>query len=369
MFRIFEKRPMLRLIVLILMIAAAFAGGIAFSYFQFMPERKKPAPAVVVIGEDLPDPTEAEFDAIGDFILHHEYFASDQDVLTDTLAPAEDTDVSGEKKQDADEVSAGVSAPLSEHQLNQAPGESAETEALPQKKQRVILDKIQTSQPMIAVVIDDMGINQKRTEDILTLKAPLTSSFLTYGRQLPAFAAKAKDAGHEVMIHTPMEPKIATDLAPDTLLVSMDQQQIEALFNEMLAKFEDIHVSGINNHMGSRFTENREKLGYVMAVLKQHGMFFLDSKTTAKSQGKSLAEEDGVDYVARDVFLDNENDYDYISGQLLKAEKIAQRKGFSIAICHPKSQTFPALKDWLETLKDKNLRLVHVSEIVQALNR
>jgi len=366
MFRIFEKRPMLRLIVLILMIAAAFAGGIVFSYFQFMPERKKPAPAVVVIGEELPDPTEAEVDAIGDFILHHEYFASDQDVLTENLEPAESADVS---VQNADDAASDDEKASSEPERGQAPEEKLQTETSQQDKQRVILDKIQTSQPMIAVVIDDMGINQKRTEDILTLKAPLTSSFLTYGRRLSELAAKAKDAGHEVMIHAPMEPKISANLAPDTLLVSMNQEQIETLFAQMLAKFEDIHVSGINNHMGSRFTEDREKLGHVMAVLKQHGMFFLDSKTTAKSQGKSLAEEDGVDYAARDVFLDNENNYDYISGQLLKAEKIAQKKGFSIAICHPKSQTFPALKDWLETLKDKNLRLVHVSEIVQALNR
>lgn len=235
-------------------------------------------------------------------------------------------------------------------------------------KQKVILQKIETEIPLIAIVIDDMGINQKRTKDILSLRAPLTASFLTYGKNLNALADEAVRAGHEIMIHAPMEPKNAANLAPDTLKTAMDQEQIEQLFQTMLDKFEGINVSGINNHMGSKFTEDAEKLGYVMHMLKNHNMYFLDSKTTAKSKGRELALEENIDYAARDVFLDNVNEYDAIMKQMREAEKIAKKKGFAVAICHPKSQTFRVLHDWLQKHDEKEFRLVHLSEIVQKIN-
>lgn len=233
---------------------------------------------------------------------------------------------------------------------------------------KVILQHLEIDIPIMAIVIDDMGINQKRTKDILSLKAPLTSSFLTYGKNLQTLADAAVDAGHEIMIHAPMEPKVSANLAPDTLKVDMSGDQIEDLFNSMLNKFQNIKVSGINNHMGSKFTENKDKLRYIMRLLKEKNMFFLDSKTTSASMGKELALEDGIDFVERDVFLDNQNEYDAILKQLQRAEKIAIKKGYAVAICHPKSQTFAVLKDWLKKYDEKQIRLVHLSEIVQQIN-
>ena len=222
------------------------------------------------------------------------------------------------------------------------------------------------SRPLIAVVIDDMGINRKRTKDISSLQAPLTSSFLTYGQGLHEQVDEAFAAGHEIMIHVPMEPKKASNLAPDTLTVQMDEAEIKSGLNRMLSLFNN--VKGINNHMGSRFTEDRERMGYVMDILSENNLFFLDSKTSARSVGKDVARQNGVDYVHRHVFLDNENKLDYIIKQLEITEKIAQKNGYAVAIGHPKSQTFEALKLWLPTLDDKNVRLVHLSKIVNLLN-
>lgn len=223
------------------------------------------------------------------------------------------------------------------------------------------------SKPLIAVVIDDMGINRRRTKDISSLKAPLTASFLTYGQSLNEQVAEAFASGHEIMIHVPMEPKKATNLAPDTLTVQMDETEIKSGLNKMLSLFDK--VKGINNHMGSRFTEDRERMGYVMDVLNENHLFFLDSKTSSRSVGKAVAKENGVDYVHRHVFLDNENKLDYVLKQLDVTEKIARKNGYAIAIGHPKSQTFKALKLWLPTLNDKNVKLVHLSKIVKLQNQ
>ena len=221
-------------------------------------------------------------------------------------------------------------------------------------------------QPVIAVVIDDMGINLRRTADISSLQAPLTSAFLTYGSSLKQQVKKAEQAGHEIMVHVPMEPKSKTNLAPDTLTTIMDEIEIKNGLQTMLHKFKNIR--GINNHMGSQFTEDRRCMNYVMDVLRKNNLFFLDSKTSAQSVGRSVAREKRVAYAHRHVFLDNENKVEYVSRQLRLAEDIARRNGYAVAIGHPKSATYQALKEWLPGLKEKKIKLVHMSEIVKVLN-
>ncbi|MBS4773448.1 MAG: divergent polysaccharide deacetylase family protein [Proteobacteria bacterium] len=220
--------------------------------------------------------------------------------------------------------------------------------------------------PVIAVVIDDMGISLKRTADIASLKAPLTVSFLTYGRRLSEQVENSRRAGQEIMIHVPMEAKSNIDVAPDVLTTAMSKDEIKRNLSVMLGKFNN--VQGINNHMGSKLTEDKERMAAVMEVLKQNNMFFLDSKTSAGSHAEEAAAETGVAYAHRHVFIDNNNDKKYILGQLQKAEKIALKNGYAIAIGHPKSQTFEALKEWLPALNGKKVRLVPLSQIVRVLH-
>lgn len=222
-------------------------------------------------------------------------------------------------------------------------------------------------QPVIAIVIDDMGINHRRTKDISLIQAPLTSSFLTYSSSLDSQIDISKRAGHEIMVHVPMEPKNRSNMSLDVLQIDMSEEQVKSGLEKMLSRFHE--VKGVNNHMGSRFTENLEKMQYVMDVLKKHNLFFLDSKTSGKSVGKSVARSNDVDYANRHVFLDNVNEVDYILKQLALTEKIAKNNGYAIAIGHPKSNTVEALKLWVPSLNDKNIRLVHLSQIVEVLNR
>lgn len=221
-------------------------------------------------------------------------------------------------------------------------------------------------QPHIAVVIDDMGISAGRTADIASLQGPLTASFLTYSRNLEAQIENSRRAGQEIMIHVPMEARSNADVAPDVLTTAMTTEEIKNNLEVMLAKFKD--VKGINNHMGSKLTEDKVRMLAVMEVLKKYGLFFLDSKTSAKSKAEEAAAESEVAYAHRHVFIDNENEKNYILGQLRKAEKIALRNGYAIAIGHPKSQTYIALKEWLPQLTEKNIVLTPLSEIVKALN-
>lgn len=334
---------------------AAFCLGAAFYYgtHNFL---KTESEAVLIIDEQQPlNNKEPET-------------MTDPEILT--IDPVIDEVLSKENDDQISQMIEEISntPEIQDQNMEELSAEENMPEVQEPKQPRVILDRISVPVPLLAIVIDDMGINQKRTKEILSLKAPLTSSFLTYGRNLDRLAQEAAEAGHEIMIHAPMEPKGPASLAPDTMKVAMDDQEIKQLFASMLDKFKDIRVSGINNHMGSKFTEDEEKLGCVMKILKEKNMFFLDSKTTAASKGKKIALDEDIDFIARDVFLDNENEYHAILKQLQKAEKIAQKKGFVVAICHPKTQTYAVLRDWLQAVDSNKIKLVHLSEIIKATN-
>jgi len=121
--------------------------------------------------------------------------------------------------------------------------------------------------------------------------------------------------------------------------------------------------------MGSLFTESAPKLDVIMKILKSKNLFFLDSKTTEYSQAEVVAKMEDVPYIARDIFLDNENDYEKIMAQFRITEAVAEKTGFAVAIGHPKSQTYLALRDWVETLKDKNVKLIHLSDMINLKNQ
>ena len=194
----------------------------------------------------------------------------------------------------------------------------------------------------------------------------MTSSFLTYGPHLEQQIEAARAAGHEIMAHVPMQPHKDLYTAPDGLTVDMTDEELTKNFEIMLTKFEG--VKGVNNHMGSKLTEDLSRMNVIMEILKERNMFFLDSKTSAKSRAEEAARAAGIAYAHRHVFLDNNNDKTYILGQLDKVEKLAKKNGYAIAIGHPKSQTYAALKEWLPKMKDKGLELIHLSEAIKVLH-
>lgn len=214
----------------------------------------------------------------------------------------------------------------------------------------------------IAVVIDDMGVDPARSRRIISLPGPLTTSFLTFARELRHQAKAAAAAGHELMMHMPMEPKGKVPAGPDALLVHMAPEEITARVRDMLGRMD--HYVGVNNHQGSKFTENAEGLRSVMSVLKERGLFFLDSRTSGQSIGHRIAEEVGVRTVERSVFIDHEQRQGYVAKQLALAEVLARKNGHAIAIGHPRDATITELGRWLPTLPGKGITLVPVSTLV-----
>lgn len=221
------------------------------------------------------------------------------------------------------------------------------------------------SRPMVAIVIDDLGMDRKRTARVMGMRGPLTLSFLAYAEDLNAQTVVARANGHELMMHVGMEPiGESVDPGPNVLLTGLDSEEIRHLLESNLERFEG--YVGINNHMGSKFTADVSGMAVVMEILKRRGLLFLDSRTTGRSVGGRLAREMGVPVAERNIFLDNVNESAAISARLRELEQLARRRGYAVAIGHPRDATLDALEEWLQNLEDRGLALVPLSAVVVA---
>ncbi len=219
--------------------------------------------------------------------------------------------------------------------------------------------------PMIAIVIDDMGVDPRRSARVIGLPAPLTTSFLSYAQNLPKQAKAARAAGHELLLHMPMEPSgSGYDPGPDVLLTAMGEEAIRARLRKSLASFSG--YVGINNHMGSKFTADAAAMRVVMRELHADGLLFLDSLTSGRSVGTKVAQAEGVPNLTRDVFLDDDPQPAEIREQLRRVEAHARKTGAAIAIGHPRDTTIEALAAWLPQVKAEGFQLVPLSALAKS---
>jgi len=235
-------------------------------------------------------------------------------------------------------------------------------DASKQKLASITSDRNVVAIPRIAIVIDDLGIDQKRTRNAIALKGPLTMAFLPYGYNLRALTKDALNAGHELIVHLPMQPTTAdTDPGPNALMHHLDEDEIRSRLAWNLSQFDGF--VGINNHMGSEFTTWDEGMSVVLKEIKARGLLYLDSLTSPRSVAKTVARREGLSIMVRDIFLDNEPDEARIKAQLLELEKISRQRGYAIGIGHPYDATVSVLSQWLGTLTDRGFTLVPLSKV------
>jgi uncharacterized protein len=220
----------------------------------------------------------------------------------------------------------------------------------------------------IAIVIDDMGVDRARSDRAAALQAPLTLAFLPYARGFETQIAAARTVGHEILVHVPMQPVGLEDPGPEALTVALDGNEIRRRLAAALDRAGP--AVGINNHMGSRFTVEREAMRPVLEELQARGLLFLDSRTAGATVGPGLARSMGVPYATRDVFLDNDPSIAAVQARLAELEATARRQGHGVAIGHPHDGTIAALAEWLPGAASRGFALVPVSTIVrQAIER
>jgi polysaccharide deacetylase 2 family uncharacterized protein YibQ len=219
--------------------------------------------------------------------------------------------------------------------------------------------------PRVAIVIDDLGYNMVKVTEFLEVDAPITVAVLPHLERSREVAARAHSMGRDVLLHLPMEPRdtVANDPGQGALLTGMDREEVLAQLAEALDAFPD--YIGVNNHMGSRFTEDEELMRTVLEVVKQRGVFFLDSRTSGSSVALKVARELGVPAAERSVFLDNERDEQYIRERFEDLVHMAERGGSAIAIGHPYPETLKVLKEFVGGGGSRGVEVVGISDLIE----
>lgn len=146
-----------------------------------------------------------------------------------------------------------------------------------------------------------------------------------------------------------------------TLMTSWDNEELQEQTKVYLDSF--FGYNGVNNHTGSKFTQDKDKMTVVLKELKSRNLNFIDSVTINNSVAHDTAVDMGVPSKKRNIFIDHKADVDYIYRQLLKAEALAMETGSSIVIGHPRKDTITAIEKWLPTLEEKGIKLIPISKV------
>ncbi len=261
------------------------------------------------------------------------------------------------------EVSKPAETAPPEQEASRSPQAETPSGAVPAWRANAASYADPAGRPMVAVVIDDMGVDRAHSDRAAALPAPLTLAFLPYARDLGRQVRAARAAGHEILAHVPAEPgTIAVDPGPHYLAVGRSEVELRRNIAWNLAQLDGF--VGVNNHMGSRFTADPTGMTVLMDELATRGLLFLDSRTTAATVGATTASAHGVPYAERDVFLDNDPSVEAILVQLAELEAEARRTGSAIGIGHPHEATIEALALWLPEARKRGIALVPVSAVV-----
>ncbi len=216
----------------------------------------------------------------------------------------------------------------------------------------------------VAIIFDDAGATLAQLDPIIALGRPVTIAVLP---GLPASAAvawAARRAGLEVILHLPIEPEEAERaLGPGGITTDMNDEAVAA---QVLADLEGVPGAvGLSPHMGSRGTADRRLMAAVLGVVRERGLFFVDSRTTTQTVGATLAREMGIPVAERAVFLDNEDDPAYIAAQVRRLIAVARAQGSAVAIGHVQKQTAEVLRGLLPEFDRARIILVPVSLLVR----
>ena len=219
------------------------------------------------------------------------------------------------------------------------------------------------ARPKVGIIIDDLGYDSSLAHAFMALEIPLTLSVLPYTPKSRAIAQRARHMGCETMLHLPMEPIGYPSVNPGegVLLVSMDKETILEVLNDDLKQTP--FVVGANNHMGSRFTEDMEKMSIVLEELRNKGLYFVDSRTNSGSVAFKRAQEMALKAAKRDIFLDNDLSENALKIQMERLLSVARHKGQAIGIGHPHQETLGLLKKYQSALTDE-AEVVPISRLV-----
>ena len=186
----------------------------------------------------------------------------------------------------------------------------------------------------VAVVIDDFGNGMKGTQAMIDMPIKLTVAIMPFLSTTKRDAELAHAAGHDVIVHMPMEPKRGKRswLGPGALMAHMTDEQVRDAVERAIGDVP--HAIGMNNHMGSKVIEDERIMRIVLEVCQERNLFFLDSNTSMHSVTLKVGEQIGLPVVRNRMFFDHIGSQRHISEQIRRLDSYMDKHDNCIAIGH-----------------------------------
>lgn len=186
----------------------------------------------------------------------------------------------------------------------------------------------------IAFVIDDAGQSVSNLKKYTSLPFDISVAVLPGLSHTKDCAYVVRAAKKELLLHQPMQAEnLNLDPGPCAIKPDMSTFEIAQIVKTNLDELGP-GVKGMNNHEGSLITGNVIKIGAVLDVAAERGIYFLDSRTTAASMARQAALERDMNIKERDVFIDDIVNRDKMLEQIYRGIGIANKKGKVIMIGH-----------------------------------
>ena len=215
----------------------------------------------------------------------------------------------------------------------------------------------------LAVILDDAGYSLQELQPFLELPGPLTVAVLPNLPHSTEAARRVLAAGKDLILHCPMEPEGGEDPGPGALRVGMSEEEID---RQLAADFASVPGAlGMNNHMGSRATADPVLMEAVLSYLRRHGLFFVDSRTTARTAAPSIAEKLGFPILSRNFFIDDERSEKAVADAFNLGVRQAGNQGAAIVIGHVQNKSvLDILRAGQKELAANGVRLARLEEIM-----
>lgn len=215
----------------------------------------------------------------------------------------------------------------------------------------------------IAIVIDDAGYNYNSTFEFLKSGIPLTFAYIPDIEKDKKIYNLIKECGYDLMLHIPMEPEKGKQyVEKNAIFTNMKEDEIKSKILKYLEEYPD--VIGCNNHMGSKAVKDVKVMNTIFDAIKEKNIFWLDSRTTSDGVVGRLATLNSIKFFKRDVFLDNEDEINYIRDSMEKLIKIGKKNGSAIGIGHIQSKNLiPVLKEYYNNKDKLGIQFVSLKDL------
>ncbi|MEI6857499.1 divergent polysaccharide deacetylase family protein [Psychrilyobacter sp.] len=230
---------------------------------------------------------------------------------------------------------------------------------------KLILEINYFTPPKLAILIDDVGMNTKTTTYFKKIDRPLSFATIPYLPKTNQATKILKDEGFEVILHMPMEGsnEILNRRTKGLIKPSMTEKEIYDKFDGAI---EDLGaVRGFNNHMGSRFTNDPEKMRSLLTYAKKKDMFFIDSNTNSKKEGYRVAKELDIPTYYTSYFIDNSHKKEDIIKAIKISVELAKEREKILVIGHYRKETAEAIYEMLDYIDNEGVELVSISEVLE----